>query len=147
VEPNTVPVHVPQLGDARGKHWAKVVTGVDAAKSTGWAFTGDFVADGGIQDLRPGAILLVYGERGGRTNPRPEAQVFTVNPDASLTPRAEARGRAWARTLRDTIAELLGGDGLPDWPGLADLTMFSEEELASELLRRGWTVTPPGSQS
>ena len=79
----TVAVEVPQLGDERRRHWAKVVSSVDESKGTGWAFTGEFVADGGIQDLPAGGVLLVYGERGTNTNPRPEARLYTIGPDAT----------------------------------------------------------------
>ena len=134
-----VAVQVPMLGDGRGKHWAKVVTAVDTARSSGWAYQGDFVSDGGIQDLPAGSVLLVYGERGARTNPVSEAKVYTVNGDGTLSHQGGASGRAWARTLRDTIAELL------DQPiqGTTALDVASDRELAEELVRRGWKVTPP----
>jgi len=135
-----VPVHVPQLGDARGKHWAKVVTAVDTSKASGWAFVGDFVADGGIQDLPTGSILLLYGERGSRANPQGEARLYTINSDATLTLQAEVQGRAWARTLRDRAEELLGAP-----PPEPDLSGWSDSELAAELTRRGWQVTRPDS--
>jgi hypothetical protein len=135
----TVAVQVPQLGDDRHKHWAKVVSGVDTSRSSGWAFEGSFVADGGIQDLVPGSLLLVYGERGNRANPTPEAALFTVNADATLSPEAEAKGRAWARTLRDKAQELLEGAAAPAF----DLSPWPDEVLADELIRRGWRVVPP----
>jgi hypothetical protein len=134
-----VPVHVPQLGDERRRHWAKLVTAVDTSKSSGWAYVGDFVADGGIQDLPIGGILLVYGERGGSSNSRPEANLYTIGSDASLTLEASASGRAWARTLRDRMAELLSLE-LPSGP---DLSSITDEFLADELRARGWQVTGP----
>lgn len=137
----TVAVHVPQLGDSRGKHWAKVVTGVDTAKSSGWAFTGDFVADGGIQDLEVGSVLLVYGERGSRANPQPEARLYVVNNDATLSPDVEATGRAWARTLRDRAAELLGAEREQ-----FDLSYLDDATLARELQSRGWNCAPPSER-
>ena len=103
-----VPVRVPQLGDDRRRHWAKIVSSVDETKSSGWAFVGEFVADGGIQDLPAGGVLLVYGERGSNANPRPEASLYTIGPDATLTLEGSASGRAWARTLRDRAVELVG---------------------------------------
>ncbi|RPI23646.1 MAG: hypothetical protein EHM57_03665, partial [Actinobacteria bacterium] len=63
-----VAVEVPQVGDDRRKNWAKVVASVDDRSSSGWAFEGEFVATGGIQDLPVGSVLLVYGERGSRMN-------------------------------------------------------------------------------
>lgn len=134
-----VAVHVPQLGDERRRHWAKLVTGVDTSKSSGWAYVGDFVADGGIQDLPAGGVLLVYGERGGQSNPRSEANLYTIGFDASLTLEASASGRAWARTLRDRVAELLDLE-LPSGP---DLSAIPDEFLADELRARGWKVTGP----
>ncbi len=103
----TVAVNIPLLGDERRKNWAKIVSNVDDSLATGWAYEGEFVATGGIQDVPAGAVLLVYGEKGSRANPAIEARVYTVNSDATLSPRAEARGRAWARTLRDPIEDLL----------------------------------------
>jgi hypothetical protein len=105
----TVPVDVPLVGDERRKNWAKVVHNVDPSKSSGWAFEGDFIAAGGIQDVPAGCVVLVYGERGSRDHPAIEARVFTANSDGTLTPEAAASGRAWARTLRDRIEELLDG--------------------------------------
>lgn len=139
-----VAVDVPLVGDERRKHWAKVVTEVDASKSSGWAFVGDFVAAGGIQDVPAGCVLLVYGERGSRANPQVEARVYVANPDATLTPHGSARGRAWARTIRDTVERLLDDGGPPTHRGWDPaLTLFSDAALAEELARRGWSVGPP----
>ena len=130
-----VAVDIPLIGDHRHKNWAKVVDSVDSSKASGWAFEGAFVAAGGIQDVPAGSVLLVYGERGSRTNPHVTARVYTVNSDATLTLEAEAKGRAWARTLRDTVERCLGAAGQgPDLSGLPD------EVLADELRARGWSV-------
>jgi hypothetical protein len=139
-DPVVVAVEVPQLGDERRKNWAKTVTNVDDSLATGWAFDGEFIATGGIQDVPAGAVVLVYGERGSRANPAIEARVYTVNSDATLSLRATARGRAWARTLRDPVEELLeeqagSAPGPLDWG--ADLTRYSDEALLEELRRRG----------
>ena len=88
----TVPVDVPLVGDERHKNWAKIVYSVDTSKDSGWAFEGEFIAVGGIQDVPAGSVLIVYGERGSRTNPQIAAQVFTVNADATLTSEASAKG-------------------------------------------------------
>ena len=133
-----VAVHVPQLGDERRRHWAKMVSSVDESKSTGWAFVGEFVADGGIQDLPAGGVLLVYGERGSNTNPRPEASLYTIGPDATLTLEGSATGRAWARTLRDRAVELVGSNGHNSGP---DLSSIPDEYLVIELKSRGWQVS------
>lgn len=133
-----VAVDVPLVGDERHKNWAKVVENVDTSKSSGWAFDGGFVAAGGVQDLPAGSVLLVYGERGSRMRPQSTARVYTVNADATLTFEAEAKGQAWARTLRDPIERLLGveRDGL-------DLSSVPDVALAEELRSRGWGVESP----
>lgn len=133
-----VAVEVPQVGDDRHKNWAKVVDNVDTSKSSGWAFDGAFVAAGGIQDVPSGAVLLVYGERGSRANPQSHARVYTVNADATLSLEAEAKGGAWARTLRDPIERLLGVERSP-----YELGHLPDDILAEELTSRGWKVERP----
>jgi hypothetical protein len=133
-----VGVEVPLVGDERHKNWAKVVKSVDTSKSSGWAFDGPFVATGGIQDVPAGALLLVYGERGSRANPQITARLYIVNPDATLTFEAEAKGKAWARTLRDPVERRLGMEERP-----LDLSHVADETLARELEARGWSVDRP----
>ena len=133
-----VAVDVPLVGDERHKNWAKVVDNVDTSKSSGWAFDGAFVATGGVQDLPAGSVLLVYGERGSRARPQAAARVYTVNADSTLTFEAEAKGKAWARTLRDPIQRLLGDESRG-----TDLTGVADETLADELRARGWVVSRP----
>jgi hypothetical protein len=130
-----VAVDVPLVGDERHKNWARIVESVDDTKSSGWAFGGPFLATGGIQDVPMGSTLLVYGERGSRVNPQITARVYTVNPDSTLSLEAEARGKAWARTLRDPVERCLGRD-----PGAPDLSYLSDQLLANELRARGWKV-------
>ena len=60
----TVPIHVPLVGDERHKNWAKIIYSVDPSKDSGWAFEGDFIAVGGIQDVPAGSVMIVYGEKG-----------------------------------------------------------------------------------
>ena len=133
-----VAVDVPLVGDERHKNWAKIVEYVDTDKSSGWAFEGAFVATGGIQDVPAGAVLLVYGERGSRANPQISAKVYLVNADATLSLEAEAKGRAWARTLRDPIERVLGieRDAL-------DLSHLPDDVIVDELRSRGWKVESP----
>lgn len=137
--PVTVAIEVPLVGDERRKHWAKVVTNVDQSKSDGWAYDGEFIADGGIQDVEAPSVLLVYGERGSRTNPHSEARVYIVKTDATLSLRETATGRAWARTLRDTVADLVASE-LPILPASQvwhpQLMRYSTEALREELDRR-----------
>ncbi|HWB88269.1 MAG TPA: hypothetical protein VG872_03570 [Acidimicrobiia bacterium] len=133
-----VAVDVPLVGDDRHKNWAKIVESVDTSKSSGWAFDGPFVAAGGVQDLPAGSVLLVYGERGSRMNPQGSARVYTVNADATLSFEAEAKGRAWARTLRDPVQRLLGMER-----PRVDLSHLPDQVLADELESRGWKVESP----
>lgn len=130
-----VAAHVPLVGDERRKNWAKVVESVDTSKSSGWAYEGPFVATGGIQDVPAGGVLLVYGERGSRANPQITARVYTINPDATLSLEAEAKGKAWARTLRDPVERCLGRER-----DVYDLSHIPDEVLARALEVRGWKV-------
>ncbi len=134
----TTPVDVPLLGDERRKNWAKVVTNVDAHKTGGWAYEGGFIAVGGVVDVPAPCVLLVYGERGSRANPLIEARAYVANTDGTLSFHGAATGRAWARTLRDVVAELLASDrplpaGRPWDPALAS---YSTAALQEELARR-----------
>lgn len=134
-----VPVDVPLVGDERRKNWAKIVTNVDESLASGWAFEGEFIATGGIQDVPVGSVLLIYGERGSRTNPQIEVQVLRVNSDATTSHIASARGRAWARTLRDEIVTLLdegSEDPVTAKPWGPELIQYSNEALDEELRRR-----------
>lgn len=131
------------VGDTRLKHWAKVVHNVDETKVGGWAFDGEFIAAGGIQDIPAGSVVVVYGERGSRANPQSQAQVFVANADATVTPHATGQGRAWARTIRDDVVRLL--DDQTKRPLLRrgwapDLLAFEDAALIRELQRRGFTV-------
>ncbi len=134
-----IAVDVPLVGDERHKNWAKVVTAVDDSKGTGWAFEGEFIAAGGVQDVPIGAVILVYGERGSRTNPQSEARVYVANGDGTLSHHGGAKGRAWARTLRDQVEDLLAqsiGAPVPDLEWGPDLMRYSDEALRHELSRR-----------
>lgn len=133
----TVAVEVPLVGDERHKNWAKVVRAVDPSKASGWAYEGEFVAVGGVQDLPAGGVLLVYGERGSRGNPQIEARVYRVNPDATLSQESTAKGRAWARTLRDTVVEMLDAGALAverEWD--PHLQSYSDAAILEEVRRR-----------
>ena len=134
-----VAVEVPLVGDARLKNWAKVVDFVDITKADGWAYEGEFVAVGGIVDLEAPCVLVVYGEKGSRGNPQQEARVYTVNTDGSLGLHDTATGRAWARTIRDTVVDLLERD-VPIEPASkpwdAALMGYSDDALRQELERR-----------
>jgi hypothetical protein len=137
--PILVAIDVPLVGDERRKNWAKIVTNVDESLTSGWAFEGDFIATGGIQDVPIGSILLLYGEKGSRTNPQIEARVIRVNNDGTMTQVANAKGRAWARTLRDQVVQLLADEQespatLRPWG--PELLQYETEALEEELRRR-----------
>jgi hypothetical protein len=66
------------------------------------------------------------------------ARVYTVNPDSTLSLEAEAKGKAWARTLRDTVERCLGAE-----TGPPDLSYLPDDVLADELSARGWRVERP----
>ncbi len=134
-----VAVEVPLVGDARHKNWAKIVRNVDESKSSGWAFDGEFIAAGGIQDVPVGSIVMVYGERGSRANPQIEASVFIANGDGTLSHEKSASGRAWARTLRDRVSELLDQAASEPLSRLAwepELMRYSDEAILEEVRRR-----------
>lgn len=134
-------VTIPQLGDDRHKNWAKIVERVDESKTSGWAYEGEFIATGGVQDVPVGAVILVYGEKGSRSRPQAFAEVFTANADGTLTRHGAAKGQAWARTLRDEVVRLLDSDisgRLLTWA--PDLMRYEDEALLSELRRRGRDV-------
>ena len=137
--PILVAVDVPLVGDERRKNWAKIVTNVDESLTSGWAFEGDFIATGGIQDVPIGSVLLLYGERGSRTNPQIEAKVLRVNSDGTMSHVAHAKGRAWARTLRDQIVQLLAEEEeapVTQRPWGPELLDYSTGALEEELRRR-----------
>ena len=134
-----VAVEVPLVGDARHKNWAKIVHNVDESKSSGWAFDGEFIAAGGIQDVPVGSIVMVYGERGSRANPQIEASVYVANGDGTLSHEKSASGRAWARTLRDRVSELLdqaAGEPLAQVAWEPELMRYSDEAILEEFRRR-----------
>jgi hypothetical protein len=135
----TVAIDVPLVGDARLKNWAKVVRSINTGQTGGWAYEGEFIATGGIQDVEAPCVVLVYGEHGSRGNPRPEAQVFLANTDGTLSLQATASGRAWARTLRDGVVGLLERDTPSDLLSLPwdpSLMGYTTEALDEELRRR-----------
>jgi hypothetical protein len=59
-----------------------------------------------------------------------------VNPDGTLSLEAEAKGKAWARTLRDPVEHCLGIDR-----PVYDLSHFPDSVLKDELIARGWDVS------
>lgn len=134
-----VAVEIPLLGDERRKNWAKVVDNVDEQKASGWAFEGEFISVGGIQDVPVGSVILVYGERGSRANPQSLAAVYVTNADSTLTKHDESSGRAWARTLRDGVQELIGGPrrAVEQMEWRPELMLYRDDAVIHEVKRRG----------
>jgi hypothetical protein len=133
-----VAVTVPLIGDARLKNWAKIVESVDEGKSSGWAYQGEFIAAGGVQDVPVGAVIVLYGEKGSRGHPQIHAEVLTANADGTLSHHGNATGAAWARTLRDEVVHLLQDEGpVPLLGWSPDLMRYESDALVSELRRRG----------
>ena len=135
-----VPVDVPLVGDERRKNWAKIVVNVDESLTSGWAFEGEFIATGGIQDVPIGSIMLVYGEKGSKTNPQVEVRVLKVHADGTLSLMTSAKGRAWARTIRDEMVRFVADAAetpieRSEWD--VGLVRYSDEALLEELKRRG----------
>ena len=135
-----VAVEIPLVGDTRHKNWAKVISQVDEAKSSGWAFDGEFIAAGGVQDVPVGSVVMVYGERGSRANPQIEARLYTANADGTLSHEQTASGRAWARTLRDRVSELLERSSETpaqqiEWD--PTIMRYSDAAIREEVRRRG----------
>jgi hypothetical protein len=65
--------------------------------------------------------------------------VYVANTDGTLSHHATAKGRAWARTLRDTVVELLehhSPDAPPPLEWDPGLIAYSDEALRTELERR-----------
>jgi len=138
-DPILVPIDIPLVGDERRKNWAKIVTNVDESLASGWAFEGSFIATGGIQDVPIHSIILAYGEKGSRSNPQVEARVLRVNGDGTTSLITAAKGRAWARTLRDAVVELLADQSdapveQREWEPA--LIQYSDEALREEMRRR-----------
>lgn len=137
--PVLVAIDVPTVGDERRKNWAKIVTNVDETLATGWAFEGEFIATGGIQDVPIGSILMLYGEKGSRTNPQIEVRLLRVNSDATVSHLSSAKGRAWARTLRDEVVSLLAEEAnepVVEKSWSPELLQYSANALKEELRRR-----------
>jgi len=138
--PVSVAVEIPLIGDERRKNWAKIVTNVDSSQASGWAFEGEFIAVGGIQDVPIGSVVLVYGERGSQAKPVAEAKVYTTNADGTMSFHAAASGRAWARTLRDGVEELVASEAhAPQLEWTPDLMRYSDAAIAEEYDRRNLT--------
>ena len=81
----------------------------------------------------PGDSRSISGRR------RRRAVSGSANTDGTLSLHATATGRAWARTLRDTVVELLESDVaivVPAREWGPELMEYSDDALRTELERR-----------
>jgi len=92
---------------SRHKSWMKELTSVDATKSNGYAFEGNFLKRGMKAEVKVGTLLLQYDEIGSVKHKEAEVVVYRVEADGDCTELLKATGRSWALDLRDDVAELL----------------------------------------
>lgn len=134
-------VDIPSARDNRKKNWAKVLESVDTTKPNGYAFLGNWLRRGERAELTVGSYVLTYDEPGSMKNWYPEVVLYRVTEDG-LEVAHEYKGdygeRSWALSVRDNIAAILA-ESQGEAPN--PLAGYSDEELITELQRRGYTVT------
>lgn len=98
IEPVRVRVSLPSFC-----RWAKILSGIDHSKDTGFAFLGKWAPRDRDFEQEEGAIILVYWDSG------PAAHLYRVTDgvDGGLELVAKARGKSWALDLRDIADEAL----------------------------------------
>lgn len=134
-------VTIPNPRDNRKKNWAKVLESVDASKPNGYAFIGNWLRRGERAELTVGSYVLTYDEPGSMKNWYPVVKLYRVTPDGlevALEYEGEIGERSWALAVRDKIAAILA-ESQGEAPN--PLAGYSDEELITELQRRGYTVT------
>ena len=134
-------VNIPSARDSRKKNWAKVLESVDVSKPNGYAFIGNWLRRGERAELTVGSYVLTYDEPGSMKNWYPVVTLYRVTPDgleAVLEYEGEIGERSWALAVRDRIAEILA-ESQGEVPN--PLAGYSDEELITELQRRGYTIT------
>lgn len=143
-------VMIPEPLDDRKKSWRKLLTQVDKTKANGYAFVGEWLRAGERAELEVGSFILCYDEPGSVKNWYPVVRMFKVENDLDEVYRWEGntRERSWALAVRDNIAAILAeAQGQEPEEGSL-LAGISDEELITELKRRGYTVSnPAGSLS
>jgi len=89
--------------DTRFKNWTKTLVAVDASKTNGYCFEGEFVS--GLAELPVGTILLHYHEEGSRGNHDPYVDLWKVSTEG-LEKLAEYGNlpEKWALAIRDKVA-------------------------------------------
>jgi len=137
---------VPGALDYRKKTWRKLLTQVDKTKANGFAFIGDWLRAGERAELEVGSLILCYDEAGSMKNWYPVVRLFKVlENDLEEVFRWEGRVResSWALAVRDEIAAILAEAQGQEPEEESPLSRFSDEELITELERRGYTVPRP----
>ena len=137
---------VPGALDYRKKTWRKFLTQVDKTKANGYAFIGNWLRAGERAELEVGSFILCYDEAGSMKNWYPVVRLFKVlENDLEEVFRWEGRVResSWALAVRDEIAAILAEAQGQEPEEESPLSRFSDEELITELERRGYTVPRP----
>ena len=135
-------VTIPDYGKRGKRCWARILTGVDRTKTTGYAFQGDWLTPGRMYELPIGTIVLLGWESGSVSRRVKMAALFCVNA-GGLEEVVRAEGDDWALQLRDKAAELLTASGGPAVECGNRLAEFADDELIAELRRRGYVVNKP----
>ena len=136
---------IPGTLDYRNKTWRKLLEKVDKEKANGYAFIGSWLREGERAELEVGSLILCYDEVGTR-NWRPVVRLFKVLENGlEEVYRWEGRVReySWALAVRDEIAAILTEEQEQQPEGESMLARIPDEELITELERRGYTVLRP----
>jgi len=142
--------------DKRFKSWVTFVDKVDRAQPGGYCFVGDFVRAGKTEvDLLHPRLLLVCSERGSRKAHYGSYRVVILRTDGTvektdIATKQTEENKTWALNIRQDVEKVLesldGGPPPLTRPVATFLEGFPDEELASELRRRGYTITPPKTE-
>lgn len=104
---------VGQKVDYRFQSWAKFVTGVNMAKSNGYAFDGEWLNDGTVEILPVRYVVLASFAHGSRRYNTREyvAMIYDAAEDAFHLPEplihTDDRKPGWALRIRDAVSQLL----------------------------------------
>ena len=137
---------VPGALDYRKKTWRKLLTQVDKTKANGFAFIGDWLRAGERAELEVGSFILCYDEAGSMKNWYPVVRLHKVvenGLEEVYRWEGDVRERSWALAVRDEIAAILAEAQGQEPEEESPLSRFSDEELITELERRGYTVPRP----
>lgn len=124
--------------DHRWKKWAKRVDSVDTSKNNGYAFVGEWVEKGTIDEPAQPGLYLTGITRGSNKYQTTTYRFIRMDSDGNLhdtgiVDNDETRG--WALRVREQVKSLLADiQNLETANPLAD---FTTEQLRAELERRG----------